>query len=115
MRIPLDYYRILSVPVKANSAQLEQAYNDRLLQQPRREYSEDAVAARQQLIQYSYQVLSSPEQRASYDAQFLLNMQPLATPEFLESNEGNIKAAPSVETESEAASGTDVNQGEQEK
>lgn len=108
MRIPLDYYRILSVPVKANSAQLEQAYNDRLLQQPRREYSEDAVAARQQLIQYSYQVLSSPEQRASYDAQFLLNMQPLATPEFLEQNEGSIKVATSVVTES----GTDVDQGE---
>jgi ARC6-like, IMS domain/DnaJ domain len=108
VRIPLDYYRILSVPVKANSAQLEQAYNDRLLQQPRREYSEDAVAARQQLIQYSYQVLSSPEQRASYDAQFLLNMQPLATPEFLEQNEGSIKAATSVVTES----GTDVDQGE---
>jgi curved DNA-binding protein CbpA len=98
VRIPLDYYRILSVPVKANLAQLEQAYNDRLLQQPRREYSEDAVAARQQLIQYSYQVLSSPEQRASYDAQFLLNMQSLATPEFLENNEGNIKPAASVET-----------------
>jgi curved DNA-binding protein CbpA len=81
VRIPLDYYRILSVPVKANSAQLEQAYNDRLLQQPRREYSEAAVTARQELIQYSYQVLSAPEQRASYDAQFLLNMQPLATAE----------------------------------
>ncbi|NJK55836.1 MAG: DUF4101 domain-containing protein [Pleurocapsa sp. SU_5_0] len=82
MRIPLDYYRILSVPVKANSAQLEQAYNDRLLQQPRREYSEEAVKARQQLIEYSYQVLSNSEQRASYDAQFLLNMQP-ATPEAI--------------------------------
>lgn len=115
MRIPLDYYRILSVPVKANSAQLEQAYNDRLLQQPRREYSEDAVAARQQLIQYSYQVLSSLEQRASYDAQFLLNMQPLATPEFLENNEGSIKAAVSVETKSEAESGIDIDQGDQEK
>ncbi|WP_158260625.1 IMS domain-containing protein [Pleurocapsa sp. CCALA 161] len=82
MRIPLDYYRILSVPVKANSAQLEQAYHDRLLQQPRREYSEETVKARQQLIEYSYQVLSNSEQRASYDAQFLLNMQP-ATPEAI--------------------------------
>jgi curved DNA-binding protein CbpA len=115
VRIPLDYYRILSVPVKANSAQLEQAYHDRLLQQPRREYSEDAVAARQQLIQYSYQVLSSPEQRASYDAQFLLNMQPLATPEFLESNEGGIKVATSVVTESAAESDADIDQGDQEK
>ena len=80
MRIPLDYYRILSVPVKANAEQLEQAYGDRLLQQPRREYSESAIEARQELIEYSYQVLSEPDQRAVYDAQFLLNMQPLATP-----------------------------------
>jgi hypothetical protein len=87
VRIALDYYRILSVPVKATSAQLEQACNDRLLQQPRREYSEQAVAARQQLIQYSYQVLSNSDQRASYDAQFLLNMQPLATPELIEKSE----------------------------
>ena len=81
MRIPLDYYRILSVPVKATTAQLEQAYNDRLLQQPRREYSDLAIAARQQLIQYSYQLLSDPEQRAEYDAQFLLTMQPLEVPQ----------------------------------
>ncbi len=76
MRIPLDYYRILSVPVKATPEQLEQAYSDRLLQQPRREYSESAILARQELIQHSYQVLSDSGQRATYDAQFLLNMQP---------------------------------------
>ena len=87
MRIPLDYYRILSVPVKATTAQLEQAYKDRLLQQPRREYSEEAIKARQQLIEYSYQVLSDPEQRASYDAQFLLNMQPIKAPELLDEAE----------------------------
>ena len=75
MRIPLDYYRILSVPVKATPEQLEQAYRDRLLQQPRREYSESAILARQKLIQHSYQVLSDSGQRAIYDAQFLLNMQ----------------------------------------
>ena len=76
MRIPLDYYRILSVPVKVTSEQLEQAYSDRLLQQPRREYSDRAIKARQELIRHSYQVLSDLEQRASYDAQFLVNMQP---------------------------------------
>ena len=76
MRIPLDYYRILSVPVKATSEQLQQAYSDRLQQQPRREYSERAVKARRELIEHSYQVLCDPEQRASYDAQFLVNMQP---------------------------------------
>ncbi|MEM6612738.1 MAG: IMS domain-containing protein [Cyanobacteria bacterium P01_C01_bin.72] len=86
MRIPLDYYRILSVPVKATSAQLEQAYQDRLVQQPRREFSEQAVEARQQLIEYSFQVLSDPEQRASYDAQFLLNMEPVVTLDDLENS-----------------------------
>ena len=87
MRIPLDYYRILSVPVKASAAQLEQAYHDRLLQQPRREYSQQALEARQQLIQYSFQVLSDPDQRVTYDAQFLLNMQPVETPEVSAENE----------------------------
>lgn len=77
MRIPLDYYRVLSVPVKATAEQLEQAYQDRLLQQPRREYSDRAIKARQELIQHSYQVLSDLEQRAVYDTQFLVNMQPL--------------------------------------
>ena len=80
MRIPLDYYRILSVPVnKATLEQLEQAYHDRLQQQPRREYSDRAIKARQELIEHSYQVLSDIEQRAVYDAQFLVNMQPMAT------------------------------------
>ncbi|MGB5709305.1 MAG: IMS domain-containing protein [Waterburya sp.] len=87
MRIPLDYYRILSVPVKATAEQLEQAYRDRLLQQPRREYSETAIEARQQLIEYSYQVLSEADQRAVYDAQFLINMHPLATPASTEAGE----------------------------
>ncbi|MBE9046785.1 DUF4101 domain-containing protein [Pleurocapsales cyanobacterium LEGE 10410] len=79
MRIPLDYYRILSVPIKATPEQLEQAKSDRLLQQPRREYSEQAIQARQELIQHSYKILSDPESRAAYDADFLVNMQSLAT------------------------------------
>jgi ARC6-like, IMS domain/DnaJ domain len=107
VRIPLDYYRILSVPVKANAAQLEQAYNDRLLQQPRREYSEVAVTARQQLIQYSYEVLSAPEQRANYDAQFLLNMQTLAAPEFLEDSESSSKSVTVSTVEGDVAEAAD--------
>ena len=79
MRIPLDYYRILSIPIQANSQQLEQAYSDRLLQQPRREYNEQAIFARQSLIEQAYQVLSDSEQRTEYDAQFLIGMQPIAT------------------------------------
>ena len=87
MRIPLDYYRILSVPVLATLEQLEQAYQDRLLQQPRREYSEQAISARQELIEHSYQVLSDLEQRAIYDAQFLVNMQPMTTSDKSEDSE----------------------------
>lgn len=71
MRIPLDYYRILGVPIKATDKQLEEAYEDRSLQLPRREYTKKAIAARKQLLDKAYQVLSDPEQRAAYDAQFL--------------------------------------------
>ena len=77
MRIPLDYYQILSVPVKATEQQLEQACNDRSSQQPRREFNEYAIKARQALIKKAYQVLSDPQARADYDAQFLVNMQPV--------------------------------------
>ena len=87
MRIPLDYYRILSVPVQATLEQLEQAYQDRLLQQPRREYSEQAISARRELIEHSYQVLSDLEQRAIYEAQFLVNLQPMATSDKSEDSE----------------------------
>ncbi len=82
MRIPLDYYRILSIPILANNQQLEQAYSDRLLQKPRREYNEQAIKARESLIEQAYQVLSDSEQRAEYDAQFLVGMQPIATAEI---------------------------------
>ena len=87
MRIPLDYYSILSVPVNATLEQLEQAYQDRLQQQPRREYSKQAISARQELIEHSYQVLSDIEQRAAYDAQFLVNMQPVAISDESEDGE----------------------------
>ena len=76
MRIPLDYYRILSVPIKATSEQLKQAYGDRLLQQPRREYGETAIAARRKLIENAYSILAAPEPRAEYDAQFFSNFAP---------------------------------------
>ena len=71
MRIPLDYYRILGLPIQATVEQLQQAYRDRALQLPRREYSEAAIAARRSLLDEAYTVLSSPEQRQTYDAQFL--------------------------------------------
>lgn len=67
MRIPLDYYQILGVP-ESNLSELEQAYQDRLLQLPRQEYSETAIESRKQLIAVAYQILSDPLQRAQYEA-----------------------------------------------
>ncbi|MDY6786423.1 MAG: IMS domain-containing protein [Cyanobacteriota bacterium] len=70
MRIPLDYYRILGVPVQATEAQLNQAHRDRVLQLPRREYSDAAIEARKQLVDEAYSVLSDSQQRSEYDARF---------------------------------------------
>lgn len=71
MRIPLDYYRILGLPIQANAQQLSQAYRDRALQLPRREYSEAAITSRKQLFDEAYAVLSDPEKREVYDESFL--------------------------------------------
>ncbi|MGF1538446.1 MAG: IMS domain-containing protein [Elainellaceae cyanobacterium] len=71
MQIPLDYYRILGLPIQATDDQLQYAHRDRMLQLPRREYSEVAIAARRQLIDEAYEVLSDPAQRQAYDAKFL--------------------------------------------
>ena len=57
MRIPLDYYRILGLPIQATAQQLSQAYRDRTLQLPRREYSEAAIASRKTLLEKAYGVL----------------------------------------------------------
>ena len=72
MRIPLDYYRILGLPIQATAEQLSQAYRDRTLQLPRREYSEAAISSRKQLLDEAYAVLCDSEQRSAYDASFLV-------------------------------------------
>lgn len=71
MRIPLDYYRILGLPIQATAEQLQQAHRDRTLQLPRREFSEAAIEARKALIDEAYAVLSDPARRQAYDASFL--------------------------------------------
>ncbi len=71
MRIPLDYYRILGLPIQATNEQLRQAHRDRALQLPRREYSDAAIASRKKLLDEAYAVLSNPEQRKIYDSGFL--------------------------------------------
>lgn len=73
MQIPLDYYRILGLPIQATDEQLHHAHRDRKLQLPRREYSEAAISARRSLIEEAYDVLSDPAQRQAYDGRFLAN------------------------------------------
>jgi ARC6-like, IMS domain/DnaJ domain len=71
VRIPLDYYRILGLPIQATAEQLQQAHRDRTLQLPRREFSEAAIAARKQLLDEAYAALSNTDKRRAYDASFL--------------------------------------------
>jgi len=71
VRIPLDYYRILGLPLAASDEQLRQAYSDRIVQLPRREYSQAAISSRKQLIEEAYVVLSDPKERSTYDQLYL--------------------------------------------
>lgn len=73
MRIPLDYYRIIGLPLQATAEQIEQAYQDRLRQTPHSEYTQGTLAARRELLDLAYEVLSDPEQRSAYDANYLLS------------------------------------------
>lgn len=104
MRIPLDYYRILGVPTKATTAQITQAYRDRVAQLPRREHSDLAIQARSNIIEQAYQVLSQTDKRAVYDHDFLDKTYQLESQSRLrlpfQSNE--IEAADEAETSSPA-------------
>ncbi|MEM6252107.1 MAG: IMS domain-containing protein [Cyanobacteria bacterium P01_D01_bin.156] len=71
MQIPLDYYRILGLPIQATAEQLEQAHRDRILQLPRREYSDLAIQSRKQLIDIAYSALENSSQRRDYDTQLI--------------------------------------------
>ena len=71
MRIPLDYYRILGLPIQATAEQLKQSHRDRTQQIPRREYSELAIEARRELLDKAYDVLSDSLRRSEYDQAFL--------------------------------------------
>ena len=55
----------------ASDEQLRQAYSDRIVQLPRREYSQTAISSRKQLIEEAYVVLSDPKERSSYDQLYL--------------------------------------------
>jgi curved DNA-binding protein CbpA len=70
VQIPLDFYRILGVPTRATPEQLQQAFEDRLQQLPRQEYSNTAIAARKQLLEEAFTALSTPTKRQIYDRQW---------------------------------------------
>ncbi len=74
MRIPLDYYRILGLPLAASEDQLRQAYSDRIVQLPRREYSATSISSRKQLIEEAYMVLSDVKERKAYDQLYLAHV-----------------------------------------
>ncbi|MEI6442272.1 MAG: IMS domain-containing protein [Nostocales cyanobacterium ELA583] len=74
MRIPLDYYRILGLPLAASEEQLRQAYSDRIVQLPRREYSTTSISSRKRLIEEAYMVLLDTEKRKVYDQLYLANV-----------------------------------------
>jgi hypothetical protein len=71
VRIPLDYYRILGLPILATADQIKQAYRDRTLQLPRQEFSTQAVASRKGLLKQAHELLVDDEKRRDYDARFL--------------------------------------------
>ncbi|MCZ8129464.1 MAG: IMS domain-containing protein [Microcystis sp. LE19-114.1B] len=99
MRIPLDYYRILGIPFQVSAEQIDLAHADRGRQLPRQEYSQTAIIARQHLLDEAYQVLSEPDRRRDYDAQFFdpnpLLLNPESSAENLDSQDGEVAAASS--------------------
>jgi hypothetical protein len=72
--IPLDYYRILGLPLAASEEQLRQAYSDRIVQLPRREYSTTSISSRKKLIEEAYMVLLDTEERKAYDQLYLAHV-----------------------------------------
>ncbi len=55
----------------ASDQQLRQAYSDRIVGLPRREYSHTAIASRKKFIEEAYVVLSDPKERKEYDRVYL--------------------------------------------
>ena len=111
VRIPLDYYRILGLPIQATPDQLKQSHRDRTLQVPRREYSELAIDARRQLIDAAYAVLGDSNRRSEYDQEFLAAALPASRE--IGTKAGNVPASnqPASQSSNQSASLTDMGMG----
>ncbi|MCS6942417.1 MAG: IMS domain-containing protein [Geminocystis sp.] len=68
VEIPLDYYRILGIPLEAEPELIKQAYEDRSVQLPHQDYSIIAQSSRKNLLKVAYDTLSNPESRLQYNA-----------------------------------------------
>ncbi len=79
MRIPLDLYQILGVPIQATPEQIQQAFADRQQQLPRQQFSKSAINSRNQLLEQAYTVLADEEQRAAYDRKIVAENTPSNT------------------------------------
>ncbi len=107
VRISLDYYRILGVPIQATVEQVAQAHHLRVAQRLRSDYSEMAIAARRSLLDEAYGVLSNPEQRSNYDRQLLATTY---TPDLTLNNtpasaDGNNPSTPSIDIQPDRLAG----------
>ncbi|MEM4177913.1 MAG: DnaJ domain-containing protein, partial [Nitrososphaeria archaeon] len=71
MEVPLDYYRILGIPLEAEPELIEQAYEDRSVQLPHQDYSIIAQTSRKNLLKIAYDTLSNPQSRLQYNASLL--------------------------------------------
>ena len=58
----------------ANEEQLRQAYSDRIVQLPRREYSTTSISSRKKLIEEAYMILLDTEERKAYDQLYLAHV-----------------------------------------
>jgi len=81
VQIPLDYYKILGVTLDAKDEELRVAYDDRIEQKPRREYSELVMTARKQLLSEAFEILSDLERRKKYTNLIWGNTEKLTTNE----------------------------------
>jgi len=104
VHIPLDYYRVLGLPIQATAEQLSHAHRDRTLQLPRREFSEWAIAARREIIDEAYEILSDPVERPKYDANFLSKPYDMDT---VASDESSLPIDSSAGSENENIDGAD--------